>query len=169
MALNYCFLTRNRQRREKNAGGPQHGRKTLSRSLKRTKLHFAQGFPMLRWKISAASESRGTNKTTRHCVFHNSLALLLPSGSKINSPCLFKCRLSVSSPTIRRRSLISSWPHYIPPTLLNSLRATLQLSRFWSGVDFKFPLQTESVCCLSCCHVPPPLVCTFLNSWAAAI
>lgn len=46
MALNYCFLTRNRQRRKKNAGGPQHGRKTLSRSLKRTKLHFAQGFPM---------------------------------------------------------------------------------------------------------------------------
>lgn len=60
MKLNYCFLPRNRQRREKATVSHQ-----LS-SLKRTDFTSTQGDPILRWRMSTASESWGTKAARRH-------------------------------------------------------------------------------------------------------
>lgn len=123
--------------------------------FKKKKLHLVPGFPILRWKITAASESQQTNKTTRHCVFHNSLVFysfpVAPKLIPVFIQLLLICFITNHPVTVINFLLTPLHASHF----LEQLRATLQLSHLGSVVDFKFPLQMGSVCCPSCCYVPP--------------
>ena len=169
MTENYCFLWRNKGEK-KNHRWPLAWYEDPLKFFKKNKLHLVPGFTILRWKITAASESQQTNKTTRHCVFHNSLVFysfpVAPKLIPVFIQLLLICFITNHPLTVINFLLTPLHASHF----LEQLRATLQLSHLGSVVDFKFPLQMGSVCCPSCCYVPPSTgLCRFLNSWPTVI